>query len=470
MVGIYLLVMIVAMVAVGYTVSSIVESFLVAQRTQDGIETTQRLAQEIAPLITAGDVDGIYDYALARSKSLNGRVLLLDTDAVVQIDSASRYNGYILPYREVRDVFVNGENTSFGFHRIEKGEENTIWNLNNQYSWAVYYVSPVTVGGSYLGVVLYSTLIQDVEDSVAAVIKEITLVFVIVILAAAAINFLFSIWLTKPITEMTKAIRQMGRKNRGVRVNIKGSSEIVELGAAFNRMSEQIEDHDRVRDEFVSNASHELKTPLATMKLLSESILYEEKPDPAVMKEFFEDVNHEVDRLTMVINDLLKLVKLDASQSEPDLKPIYFDTCVKEIAERLRLMAEKKGISMNINADAVVIRAEKLRLDQIVMNLIENAIKYTDKGCIEINVYQDNGDGVLEVSDSGVGIPVDAIPHLFERFYRVDKARSRETGGTGLGLAIVKKLVDLQGGSINVVSELGVGTTFTVRLPAEQEV
>ncbi len=470
MVGIYLVVMIVAMVAVGYTVSSIVESFLVAQRTQDGIETTQRLAQEIAPLITAGDADDIYDYTLEKSKSLNGRVLLLDTDAVVQMDSASRYNGYILPYREVRDVFVNGENTSFGFHKIKKGEGNTIWNLSNQYSWAVYYVSPVTVGGSYLGAVLYSTLIQDVEDSVAAVIKEITVLFIIVVVAAAAINFFLSIWLTKPITEMTKAIRQMGKKNRGVRVDIKGSSEVVELGAAFNRMSEQIEDHDRVRDEFVSNASHELKTPLATMKLLSESILYEEKPDPTVMKEFFEDVNHEVDRLTMVINDLLKLVKLDASQSAPDFKRISFDGCVEEIAERLKPMASKKGIAINVKLEPVSIEAEKLRVDQIVMNLIENAVKYTDKGCVEVNVYQDNGDGVLEVSDSGVGIPPDAIPHLFERFYRVDKARSRETGGTGLGLAIVKKLVDIHGGSIDVVSEPGVGTTFTVRLPIEHEV
>ncbi len=469
MVAIYLFVTLIALLAISFIVSMLVESFLVTQRTQTQLEETTRLALEISPDLEQADTDELYSLVVRRAQEMGGRVLILDTDAVVQMDSASYQTGFRLPYREVRDVLVGGKDSAYGFHRIERAvAQETAWELGNGSVWAVYYTAPVTADGVYVGVVVFSALLQDVEDSVASIINQITIAFAIVAVVMAILTFALSNVVTKPIAELTGAIRRMGRQT-GVRVNIKSSQEMAELGEAFNRMSEQIEDHDRIRDEFVSNASHELKTPLATMKLLSESILYDANPDPALMKEFFGDVSHEVDRLSRVITDLLRLVKFDERDVPLHPEPVRFDRIVCEAAQRLKPMAEKKGVELKCSVQEETVQGEANRLDQVVTNLVENAIKYTDKGHIAVSLTQDGGFALLKVADTGIGVPEDAISHLFERFYRVDKARSRETGGTGLGLAIVDQIVSLHGGDIRVESELGKGSTFYVRIPLAGE-
>ncbi len=465
MVAIYLVVTLIALMAISFIVSMLVESFLVTQRTQTQREETTRLALEISPDMENADTDELYALIVRRAQEMGGRVLIMDTDAVVQLDSASYQTGFRLPYREVRDVLIGGRESSYGFHRIarDSGEE-AAWELVDGSVWAVYYAAPVTIDGVYVGAVVFSALLQDVEDSVAEILRQITVAFAFVAVLMTALTFTLSSVLTKPIAVLTGAIRLMGRQS-GVRVNIKGTDELAELGEAFNRMSEQIEDHDRIRDEFVSNASHELKTPLAAMKLLSESILYDDNPDPALMREFFGDVNHEVDRLSRVITDLLRLVKFDQSDEPLRPEPVRLDRIVREATERLRPMAKGKGVDIRCSAAELTVLGESNRLDQVVTNLVENAIKYTDKGRIGVKLAREEECAVLTVADTGIGIPEDAIPHVFERFYRVDKARSRETGGTGLGLAIVEKIVALHGGEIKVESEIGRGSTFTVLIP-----
>lgn len=464
MVAVYLLVTLIALMAISFTVAMLVESSLVTQRTGTQLEETTRLALELSPDIGESDTAKLYKLCVSRAQEMGGRVLVLDTDAVVQIDSASYQTGERLAYREVRDVLIGNKEASYGFHRIKRETEEGAWELVDNSVWAVYYTAPITVEGVYVGVVLFSSLLQDVEDSVTAIIQQIAVVFAIVAAVMMILTFTLSNIVTKPITELTNAIRRMG-KQKGVRVDIKGAGEMTELGEAFNRMSEQIEDHDRIRDEFVSNASHELKTPLATMKLLSESILYEENPDPAVMKEFFGDVDHEVDRLSRVIGDLLRLVRFDESDEPLKPEPVRLDRVVSMAVERLSTMAQSKGIELKCSVMPVTVDGEANKLDQVVTNLVENAVKYTDRGCVKVNLSEDGSDALLSIADTGIGIPEDAIPHLFERFYRVDKARSRETGGTGLGLAIVEKIVALHQGGIEVKSKQGEGSTFLVRIP-----
>lgn len=470
MVAIYLLVTTVALFAINFMISGLVESFLVTQRTERQLEETMRLALELTQKLDAADAEELYALILERAQTMGGRILVLDQDAVVRADSTSFYNGYQMPYREVRDVLVAGKQSSYGFHRIDRVSDGDggIWPRADQMVWAVYYAAPITSGGAYAGAVLFSTLLQDVEDSVTNIITKITIAFAAVALIMAVLSFAMSSVVTKPILELTNAIRRMGRQGRGVRVEVKGSDETAELGRAFNRMSEQIEAHDRVRDEFVSNASHELKTPLATMKLLSESILYEETPDPALMKEFFQDVNHEVDRLTRVITDLLRLVQIDETESEMEPVPVRLDEVVRRVLDRLRPLAEQKGISLSGTLQEATVSGEAMRLEQVATNLIENAIKYTDAGSVAVRVSVDGTEALFAVADTGIGIPEEAQPHLFERFYRVDKARSRGTGGTGLGLAIVERVIALHGGYIEVQSKLGEGSTFTVHLPLQK--
>lgn len=224
------------------------------------------------------------------------------------------------------------------------------------------------------------------------------------------ITFILSGFLTKPIVELTGVIRRMGTQGFGARVRVKDGSigEVAELSRAFNRMSEQIEDHDRVRDEFVSNASHELKTPLSAMKVLSESILYENDPDPGVMREFFLDVNSEVDRLTGIIEDLLSLVREERGRAELNISDVRLDELTLRVVKRLMPLSQKKGLKIETHVSPVLLEADSERIEQVVSNLVDNAIKYTDTGKIVVAVKQEGENAVLTVQDTGIGIPKDA--------------------------------------------------------------
>lgn len=468
MVGVYLLITILALVAISGTVTGLLEEFLVSQRTQTQLQATIELAERVAADIYISDTDELFSYIAERAQAMGGRILVLDSDSVVQVDTASRQNGSLLPYREVREVLREGSDSAYGFHYISRGEDEGIFSFDEESIWAVYYTVPLVRDGAVSGAVMFSSSIQDVVDSIAHVTQRITLTFAIVIIAMVIVVSILSGWLTRPIAELTSAIRRMGTQGY-VRVNVKGSSEITELGQAFNRMSERIEEHDRTRNEFVANASHELKTPLATMKLLSETILYQDDPDPALMKEFFGDINHEVDRLTCIVSELLKLVQEDSSAGGLNFETIRLDNLVRGVCGRLAALAENKNITLTTNLEPVEMQGDGMRLEQIVVNLVENAIKYTDEGSVQVSVADEGEWAVFTVKDTGIGIPEESIEHLFERFYRVDKARSRSTGGTGLGLSITEKLVSLHGGSIEVKSKPGEGSTFTVQLPIKQK-
>ena len=465
MIFIFVAVTAVAFLAVAALVSNIVEEFLVSQRIQQQTKETARAALEIVPAYAQADAQAVYALVLSRAQSMDGRLLLLDRDAVVQVDSASQHNGFRVPFREVRDVLVRGVDAAHGFHRITRTAENVgLLAKDEETVWAVYYAAPLIHNGERVGVILFSSLIQDVENSVREVIGRITLIFVLVCVGITFVSLLLSNWLTKPIAELTAAIRTMGRKG-GARVQVHGAGEMVELGNAFNRMSEQIEAHDRVRDEFVANASHELKTPLSAMKILSESMLYQDEPDPAMAKEFFADINSEVDRLTRIVSELLRLVQEDTTDAPLEKSQGRLDILVERVMARLQPIAAQKGIALTCDLAPTACEFEPMRMEQVAVNLIENAIKYTDEGAVSVTVAARDGQAEFSVTDTGIGVPNDAIPKLFERFFRVDKARSRGTGGTGLGLSIVKEIVERHGGTIQVQSVLGEGSVFTVRIP-----
>ena len=474
LISIYLLITIVAFVVVSLSISAIVEEFLVSERVKTTTTETERIALETAPIMLERSAQALYELASSRAQELGGRILILDRDAVVQMDSASELGGYQLSYQEIRDVIVDGADSSYGFHQITQpstlGESNNIsFVLQTTKTWVVYNVAPITVSGDTYGAIVYSSSIQDVMNSVTDIEQQTLIIFFIVCAIVALISMTLSSWLTKPITQLTQAIRRLGRRGYGERLDIRGGSEIEEVRDAFNRMSEKLENHDRLRDEFVSNASHELKTPMASMKILVESMLYQETLDTKVVREFLGDINNEIDRLNKIIADLLTLVHEDRQDNELKPQKIRYDLLVARAADRLKPISLGKNIAVQTNLYAMEIEGDPARLEQVVSNLIDNAIKYTDPGGkIFVELRQSGSEAVLSVRDTGIGIPEEDITHLFDRFYRVDKARSRGTGGTGLGLSIVDKIVQLHNGYIEVHSEEGVGSEFIVRLPIVQ--
>jgi signal transduction histidine kinase len=263
---------------------------------------------------------------------------------------------------------------------------------------------------------------------------------------------------TRPIDELSQGISRMTQGDLSSRVTVRGRNEFSQLAEAFNMMCERLERLDQTRNQFVSNASHELKTPLSTMKILSETLLYQEQCDLGVQKEFLADINKEIDRLNTIINDLLTLVHMDdrgVTKLQPQLMSL--DKLVQDAARRLRPLAEGREIALDVAVrDQIETMGDPSRLEQVFYNLIDNAIKYTPKGGkVRVEVARAGKKAVVKVIDNGIGIPKADQLHVFDRFYRVDKARSRDTGGTGLGLAIVKQIVLLHEGSVTVTSEEG---------------
>lgn len=222
---------------------------------------------------------------------------------------------------------------------------------------------------------------------------------------------------------------------------------------------------ERIRRDFVANVSHELRTPLATIRAMAETLLDEPKSLNELQKRYLEKMVGEVDRLSLITQDLLVL-------STAESNPVRAQEC--DLAETLRSVVsqlESKAKAKNLTVaysgpDTLMVQANAIQLSQVAINLIDNAINYTQEGEILVEAHPDGAEVVFTVKDTGIGIQSEHLPRIFERFYRVDKGRSRATGGTGLGLSIVKHIVEAHGGSIAVESDFGKGTTFTVRLPA----
>ena len=241
-----------------------------------------------------------------------------------------------------------------------------------------------------------------------------------------------------------------------------GQDELTILGEEFNDLTDRLQTSEAKRRQFVSDASHELKTPLASIKLLSDSILQNEM-DMDTAREFVQDIGNEADRLNRMTQKLLSLTKIESQQDGP-CEIIKFGPTVDRVCRMLSSIAAENGITVEpqLEDDCPILILED-DLYQIIFNLAENGIKYNAPGGkLIIRVYRQEDNAILEVTDTGVGIPPDAIGHVFERFYRVDKARSRKTGGSGLGLAIVRTVVERNDGTIHVESTLGQGTTFRV--------
>ncbi|WP_235963375.1 sensor histidine kinase [Tautonia rosea] len=227
---------------------------------------------------------------------------------------------------------------------------------------------------------------------------------------------------------------------------------------------------ERMRQDFVANASHELKTPLAAIKVNTETLLDWGLHDASVNVTLLNQINEQVDRLDNLVQDMLRLARLESGQQPFQFEPMALGPIVRECIESHEARARASGLSLIAELDeldpSICVRAAEEAVRQVLDNLIDNAIKYTPEGgSIRVSTWTNEQRVTLSVTDSGSGIPRDDIPRIFERFYRVDRARSRAQGGTGLGLAIVKHLVQSLGGEVSVESIVGTGSTFTVRLP-----
>ena len=290
-------------------------------------------------------------------------------------------------------------------------------------------------------------------------------------LAVVLLSVLLSRMLTRKIGALLTAIRQVREGSYEHRTHIPGHDEIAQIGEEFNSLTDRLQTTENARRRFVSDASHELKTPLAGIRLLTDSILQTDNMDPETTKEFVTDIGREAERLSRITENLLRLTRLDGGVV-PSAYPVAVGPVLQRVERMLGMVAAEKGVVISgaASEDAVALATDD-DVHQILYNLMENAIKYSapENGFVRVEASVQDGQVVITVTDNGIGIPDEDLPHIFDRFYRVDKMRSREVGGTGLGLSIVKDTIEGRGGAISAGhGPDGVGTTFTVRLPLAQ--
>lgn len=309
-----------------------------------------------------------------------------------------------------------------------------------------------------------ATLLRSVQKN----LRSISLVICVLV---TALSLVFSKAMTRRISELLRAIRNVREGAYSHRAVMNGSDELAQLASEFNQLAERIQTTEEVRHRFVSDASHELKTPLASIRLLTDSVLHSGNMDEATRREFLSDIGEEAERLSRITDRLLLLTRLDSKAEPKQVQPVDLKKSLESVLHLLTPLAEKKKVTLetSLGEDCVAAITEDA-LYQVAFNLIENAIKYNyEEGKVKVELERSGEEVVLRVSDTGIGIPEEDRTRIFERFYRVDKARSREAGGTGLGLSIVSETVRQFGGTVSVMAREEGGTCFIATFPAWKE-
>ncbi len=317
------------------------------------------------------------------------------------------------------------------------------------------------------GVMLTSVSTDSIAMTLEILNRKALIIECIMIFCIFAIALFLAQILIRPFDRVSRSISEIKEGYTEDPISVPDYLETEHIVDAFNSVLQRMKVLDDSRQEFVANVSHELKTPITSVKVLAESLLVQQDAPADLYREFMKDISEEIEREDKIINDLLALVKLDRSVAQLKISVVNINGLAEIILKRLRPIARKNNVEVVlISKREVSAEVDEVKMSLILTNLVENAIKYNrEQGTVEVTLDADHQFFTVQVADTGIGIPEDCMAQIYERFYRVDKSHSREIGGTGLGLAITKNAVLLHRGSIKVESREGEGTTFTVKIP-----
>lgn len=453
----YLIIIVVVLLVLSSFLLNTLYSYLFDQKKMEVLTS----ANIIASIVSENFTDEYISHKLPQMPlEKNARAIVVDTESTVIYDSykeTSIKNKTFINFSITDALLSDGKNSSNAY------KENG--------SWFIDAAVPIIKGGRTVGAVYLIQSGDSTEDVILHIRNALFILGGLIIVFVGIFSASMASVLTLPIERFTKFINNMP-KDSLQHVQINSHDEIGQLAIAFNNLIDRMAELEDKRRIFVSNASHELKTPLSIIKLLSDSLIQTENPDPEFIKEFLSDMNKEVERLTRIIERLLDMTQMDSSQTSMQFIHTDIREIVQEVYDKLTPLAKNKDISLSLNQPdtEVILPVERDTLTEAVYNIADNSIKYTEPGGnVAISLSRDLGNVYIAVSDTGIGIPKEEVQRIFDRFYRVDKARARETGGTGLGLSIALDAVKLHNGHIEVKSEEAAGSRFTIALPYSEE-
>ena len=397
----------------------------------------------------------VVNAALAQLSNLyDGRVLIIDSNMKIIKDTYGISEGKTIISEDIVKCF-KGEGASN--HLEEKGYIEIVVPIEEKLEDKARIV----------GVMLTSVSTDSIMSGYEYIQGRLFLLEILALVVVFGIDYFISRKMFKPFEKITDAINEVKNGFTDEQINVTDYIETEHIGDAFNQMMLRMKVLDDSRQEFVANVSHELKTPLASMKVLADSLLTQEDVPVEMYREFMTDIAEEIDRENKIITDLLSLVKMTRTSPDMNVELIDINSLLELLLKRLGPLAIRADVKLIFEScRPVSAEVDEVKLTLALSNLVENAIKYNNEGgWVKVVLDADYQCFTVTVSDSGIGIPQESIEHIYERFYRVDKSHSREIGGTGLGLAITRNAVLMHRGSITVNSEEGKGTTFTVKIP-----
>ena len=413
------------------------------------------------------------NFADRMGDSLQGDDLQLDAFETEMDQFATLYNGRMVvvddEFKVIKDTFNLDEGKTLVSREVIQCFKNeTSLTHDGEYKF-IELALPIreSVNKQVIGALVISSETADIVENKEELSRKVFVLQSVLMLVVLVTAFYLSRYLVKPFARVTKSLEKVSGGFLDGDLMILDYTETREMSEAYNQMLARMKTLDDSRQEFVSNVSHELKTPITSMKVLADSLLMQEDVPAELYREFMGDIAEEIERENKIINDLLSLVKMDKKAADVNIQSTNINELIELIMKRLRPIAQKRNIELTLDSyKPVIAEVDETKLTLALSNLMENAVKYNkDGGWVRISINTDHKYFYVKVEDNGIGIPKEDQEHIFERFYRVDKSHSREIGGTGLGLAIARSGILMHHGIIKVYSEEGEGTTFTVRVP-----
>lgn len=386
------------------------------------------------------------------SNIYGGRLLIVDRDFRIVKDTYHVDEGKTLISPKVIRCFKSGQPTDY--------------QRNGQVLETAIPIRSADVPQTQ-GAMLVTVSSSEITATMMDMKYQGLLILAIIIVLSIFFAYIMSTVLVKPLARVTKSIEDLTDGYQNDEISVPDYTETELITDAFNKMLSRMKTLDESRSEFVSNVSHELKTPMTSMKVLADSLVGQEGVPEELYQEFMRDITAEIDRENRIITDLLSLVKMDKKTADLSIQHMDINHLLEDILKRLRPIADKRSIDLILDSfRPVEADVDEIKFTSAISNLVENAIKYNvDDGWVRVSIDADHKYFYVTVADSGMGIPEESLDRIFERFYRVDKSHSREIGGTGLGLAITRSTIAMHHGVIKVFSREGEGTTFSVRIP-----
>ena len=422
-------------------------------------DATNLMAQAISynnQIVTSGyltgDENSLLDTQLkAVAESYNGRILVVNSTLKIVRDSFSADVGKTVIWENI----------------IYSMQGQSLYYYDKLTNYLIVTVPLTSSEGETVGVLVINKSMDYILTNEDTFLSYMLIGEIIIISLTLIVAVFSHIHFTKPIKRMSKSLDAIVREYTSEMPEEDSFTELQDISSKFNEVIGKLHSIDESRQEFVSNVSHELKTPLTSMKVLADSLNGSEDVPIEMYKEFMLDIGDEIDRETKIINDLLSLVRMDKSGAQLNVTAVNINELIEHILKRLKPIAEKSDIEVVYESfRPVVAEVDEVKFTLVVTNLVENAIKYNNEGgWVHISLNSDHQFFYIKVEDNGLGIPEDSVEHIFERFYRADKSHSREIGGTGLGLAITKSAIAMHNGEIKVRSKLNEGSTFDARIP-----